>query len=67
MIFRFGGSGSGAYIGCGAVLVILGLLLLSPLIRWLITALGYIFIALGGVAVAVGILSWLFGHRSREG
>jgi hypothetical protein len=49
------------------LLVILGLLLLSPVIRWLITALGYIFVALGGVAVVVGIVSWLFGRRGREG
>ena len=67
MAIRFGGSGSGAYIGCGAFLVILGLLLLSPLIDWLITALGWISIGLGGMAVMVGILSWLFGPRGREG
>jgi hypothetical protein len=67
MAFRFGGSGSGAYIGCGAFLLILGLLLLSPLIDWLITALGWISIALGGMAVVVGILSWLFGSRGRQG
>ena len=66
MIYRFGGSGSGAYIGCGAFLVILGLLLLSPLIDWLITALGYISIALGGIAVVLGILSWLFGPRNPQ-
>jgi hypothetical protein len=42
------------------------LLLLSPLIDWLITALGYIFIALGGLAVVVGIISGLFGSRGRE-
>jgi hypothetical protein len=67
MVIRFGGSGSGAYIGCGAFLVILGLLLLSPLIDWLVTALGWVFIALGGMAVVVGVLSWLFGSRGREG
>ncbi len=67
MVIRFGGSGSGAYIGCGAFLVILGLLLLSPLIDWLITALGWISIGLGGIALVVGIFSWLFGPRGREG
>jgi len=67
MIFRLGGSGSGAYIGCGIFLVILGLLLLSPLIDWLVTALGWVSIVLGGMAVAVGIVSWLFGSRGREG
>jgi hypothetical protein len=67
MVIRFGSSGSRAYIWGGAILVILGLLLLSPLIDWLITALGYIFIALGGVAVVVGIVSWLLGPRGREG
>ncbi|MEK7815090.1 MAG: hypothetical protein AAB291_04135 [Chloroflexota bacterium] len=66
MAIRFGGSGSGAYIGCGAFLVILGLLLLSPLIDWLTTALGWISIALGGVAVVVGILYWLFGRSDRN-
>ena len=65
MQFRLGGSGSGASIGCGALLVVLGLVFLSPVIDWLITALGYVFIALGVVAVVLGVISWLFGSRRR--
>lgn len=66
MLIRFGGRRSGASFGCGAFLVLLGLVFLSPVIDWLVAVLGYIFIALGIIVLVLAVVSWLFGPRRRD-
>lgn len=65
MQFRFGGSDGKSYLGCGALLVLLGLALLSPLVDWLVTGLGFFTIGLGLVLVTAGVIYWLTGYRRR--
>lgn len=63
MQFRLGGAGTGVSIGCGAVILLLGLVLISPVGVFLIKAVGWMVTILGVALVAVGILSWLSGSR----
>ncbi|MFQ6029053.1 MAG: hypothetical protein ACE5Q6_16360 [Dehalococcoidia bacterium] len=54
-------------IGCGTVMVLFGLLLLTPFIALLIKALGWFFIALGVIFAALGILTWtMIPRRARR-
>lgn len=64
--FRYSWSGTQAYFVIGIVLVLLGLLFLSPVVRWIITAFGYIFIVLGAIAIVLGIINWLSDLRRRQ-
>ena len=63
MVYRFNLSGPGAQMGCGLFLVALGLVLLSPVVQWLIKALGYISLFLGLAVLVLGVLSWLWERR----
>ncbi len=66
MQYRFEPNWPGASIGCGAFLILLGLILVSPVVAWLIKGLGVIFVALGLVIVVLGIVSWLRRLRRRD-
>ena len=61
MQFRLGGAGTGVSIGCGAVILLLGLVLISPVGVFLIKTLGWVVAIM--VLVVMGILSWLSGSR----
>ena len=63
MQFRLGGAGTGVSIGCGAVILLLGLVLISPVGVFLIKAVGWVVTILGVALVVMGILSWLSGSR----
>ena len=57
--YRLGGAGPGPTIGCGALLALLGLILISPVAAFLIKALGWIVLVVGVAIIVVGILAWL--------
>ena len=61
--FRMGSAGPG--IGCGGVVAVLGLILISPVGAVLVKGIGWIFILFGVVIVITGIYYWL--KRPRKG
>lgn len=60
---RLGGAGPGPALGCGTLLVLLGIILISPVGAFLITTLGWVTAVAGVVLIVLGILSWLSGNR----
>ena len=58
--FRYRGSGNSASIGCGTLLALLGLVLLSPAGVWLVKGLGWACLVLGLLLAATGLYYWLF-------
>ena len=63
MQFRMGNAGPGAGIGCGGILAVFGLILVSPVGEWLIKGIGWTLIIAGVFAIATGIYYWLRGPR----
>lgn len=63
MQFRLGGAGPGVSIGCGGVILLLGLVLISPVGVFLIKTIGWVVTILGVVLVVIGVLSWFSGSR----
>jgi hypothetical protein len=61
-----GNFGTGGWFIIGIILVVLGLLLRSGLIQWLLNAIGMILIVVGIVAVLVGVVSMIAGGRRRS-
>lgn len=57
--FRYSGTQASLFVGL--FLIVLGLLFVigSDLIEWIFKVFGYIFIVLGIVALAMGVLNWL--------
>ena len=53
MFDRFYWDSAKANIGCGALLVILGSVLISPIVAWLIKAIGWVLIVVGIVVVSL--------------
>ena len=66
MQFRTRGSGGREVTGCGALLALFGLVLLTPAGVFLIKAVGWISVVLGLIFVAFGIYYWLAGSRRRH-
>ncbi len=66
MQFRLGGAGPGAGIGCGGLVAVLGLILVSPVGEWLIKGIGWILILMGVLIVVTGVYLWIKGPR-RDG
>lgn len=56
----------GAGIGCGGLLAVIGLVLVSPIGEWLIKGIGWILIVLGVFIILTGIWLWIRGPR-RDG
>ena len=65
MLFRYslGRGGPVGMVGCGTVLILMGLLFISPFIAILIKALGWFFVALGVMIAALGLLTWIMGSK----
>jgi hypothetical protein len=63
MQFRMGNAGPGAGIGCGGLVAVLGLILVSPVGEWLIKGIGWILIIMGVFAAATGVYYWIRGPR----
>jgi len=70
MQFKMGNSGPGAGpsagIGCGGVVAVLGLILVSPVGEWLIKGIGWILIIAGVFAIGTGIYFWMKRPRGGE-
>ena len=66
MFYRFYWDSTIANIGCGALLVILGWVLISPAVAWLIKVIGWVLIVVGIVVVILGIGSLIFRSRRRN-
>ena len=66
MQFRIGGRGGCAFIGCGSLLALLGLILLTPVGVWLVKGVGWLSIVLGLIIVVTGVYYWLRGSRGRD-
>ena len=66
MQFRMGNPGPGAGIGCGGIVAVIGLILVSPVGEWLIKGIGWILIIVGVFAALTGIYYWMKGPR-RDG
>ena len=57
--FRMGSAGPSAGIGCGGILAVLGLVLVSPVGEWLIKGIGWVLIVIGVLIVATGFYQWM--------
>jgi hypothetical protein len=61
--FRLGGAGPGAGIGCGGLLAVIGLVLVSPVGEWLIKSIGWILIVMGALIILAGIYYLIRGPK----
>ena len=59
--FRMGSAGRVAGIGCGGIVAVSGLILISPVGAALVKGIGWIFILFGVFIVITGIYYWLKG------
>ena len=64
---NLGGAGPSAGVGCGGLLFLLGLILVSPVGEWLIKGLGWLFVVIGVVIIASGVYFWMKGSREGNG
>ena len=58
-------SGGGSLLIAGIVVIIIGIILLTPLIDWLITFIGWAMIVGGVILGGVGIVQMLSGRGNR--
>ena len=63
MRFGMGNRGPGAGIGCGGIVFILGLILVSPVGEWLIKGIGWLLIIAGVFILGSAIYLWVKGPR----
>ena len=56
-----GSAGRGAGIGCGGIVAVSGLILISPVGAALVKGIGWVFILFGVFIVITGIYYWLKG------
>ena len=63
MQFRVGRGGPSAGLGCGGMLALLGLILISPVGEWLIKALGWVLLVVGIIVVVSSIYYWITSAR----
>ena len=64
--FNLGGTGPSAGVGCGGLLFLLGLLLISPVGEWLIKGIGWLLIVMGVFVLGTGIYFWMKGSRDDD-
>ena len=58
-----GNAGPRAGIGCGGILAVLGLVLVSPVGEWSIKGIGRVFILIGVLVVVTVVYKWIRGSR----
>ena len=63
MRFRMGRAGPSAGMGCGGLVAVVGLVLISPVGEFLIKGIGWILIIAGVFAALSGIFYWMRGPR----
>ena len=56
-------AGPGAGIGCGGIMAVFGLILVSPVGEWLIKGIGWVFIFMGVFIAVTGVYLWMRGPR----
>ena len=66
MLYRFDMNGPKASVGCGIVLLFLGVVLLTPLVDFLITLLGWALVVVGLIGIVAGALTWLLASRRQD-
>ncbi len=66
MIYRVDWNNSKAVIGCGMILTLLGVVIISPVVAWLINVIGWLLMVFGLLGVTVGVGSWALGTRRRD-
>ena len=66
MRFRINPTGIKVPIGCGASLVLFGLILLTPVGVFLVKAVGYVSLASGIILIATGMYYWMARFRRRH-
>ena len=59
--------GAGAWIVVGIALLVLGALLRTGLLQWLLGVMGWIFIILGIIVIILGGVNLMFGKKGRSG
>ena len=57
--FRMGSARPSAGIGCGGILAVLGLVLVSPVGEWLIKGIGWVLIVVGLLVGVTGVYQWM--------
>ncbi len=60
---NMGGVGPGSGIGCGGLIFVLGLILVSPVGEWLIKGIGWLFILIGVLIIVGAMYLWMRGSR----
>ena len=60
---NMGGVGPGSGIGCGGLIFVLGLILVSPVGEWLIKGIGWLLILIGVLIIMGAIYLWMRGSR----
>ena len=60
---NMGGIGPGSGIGCGGLIFVLGLILVSPVGEWLIKGIGWLFILIGVLIIVGAMYLWMRGSR----
>ena len=60
---NMGGVGPGSGIGCGGLIFVLGLILVSPVGEWLIKGIGWLLILIGVLIIVGAIYLWMRGSR----
>ena len=63
MLYRYDMNGPKASVGCGIVLLFLGVILLTPLVDLLVTLLGWVLVVVGLIGIVAGVLTWIFAGR----
>ena len=58
-----GNAGPGAGIGCGGLVAVVGLILVSPVGEWLIKGIGWLLVLLGVFILVTGVYYWMRGTR----
>ena len=66
MRFRINRTGVGVPIGCGASLVLFGLILLTPVGVFLVKAVGWVSLAAGLIMIMSGFYYWMARFRRRH-
>ena len=66
MRFRFDPNSVKIPIGCGALLVLFGLILLTPVGVFLVKAVGYLSLVVGLILAVTGIYYWMARFRKRH-
>jgi len=57
--FKMGSARPSAGIGCGGILAVLGLVLVSPVGEWLIKGIGWVLIVVGLLVGVTGVYQWM--------